>query len=89
MAKSFRPQFIYKNKELLHDYNNGFRKTPYISVSFPTYRELKRKIGEYLKDSIDDIIVVCRHRRGEWGEWFEHWTLNSNNKPIIIKSGWN
>jgi hypothetical protein len=41
-----------------------------------------------LEDSIDEYVSVYRSKRGEWGEWFEHWQLDSNGKPVIIKQGW-
>jgi hypothetical protein len=34
-----------------------------------------------------DYVTVCRSRRGEWGEWFEHWKLD-DEKLSIIKYGW-
>ena len=42
---------------------------------------------DYIKDSINNKVNVYRHRRGEWGEWFEHWEI-SNGKPVIVKEGW-
>jgi hypothetical protein len=35
----------------------------------------------------DRPVFVVRSRRGEWGEWFEHWEL-INGKPTIVKKGW-
>ena len=55
--------------------------------NFKTYRELKKNMGLLIKDSYNGIVCVYRERRGEWGEWFEHWAIR-NNKPTIIKEGW-
>lgn len=52
-----------------------------------TYREAKKKIPEALKQSITGQIEIYRSKRGQWGEWFEHWKL-VNGKPKIIKEGW-
>jgi len=41
-----------------------------------------------LNESKNRIVMVSRSRRGEWGEWFEYWSFNTENKPIIIKQGW-
>jgi len=40
-----------------------------------------------IKNSYNGVVNVYRERRGEWGEWFEHWSL-INGKPTIIKEGW-
>jgi hypothetical protein len=77
MAK-FKPGFWYKTRE---------SKTNW--VSFNTYAELKRNLKGYLEQTTESHIAVFRSRRGEWGEWFEHWELCSNGKPRIIKEGWN
>jgi hypothetical protein len=55
--------------------------------SFPTYRELKKVIKEYIENDVDDEIHVFRRKRGEWGEWFEIWQM-SDGKPKIVKEGW-
>lgn len=34
-----------------------------------------------------EYVTVLRSRRGEWGEWFEHWKLDNENISIINK-GW-
>jgi hypothetical protein len=54
---------------------------------FSSYRELKKNIISLIKMSYDNDITVFRERRGEWGEWFEHWSL-IDGKPMIIKAGW-
>ena len=55
---------------------------------FKTYRELKKHIKKMCNENIDvDGVAVYRTRRGQWGEWFEHWDLDSNGKPYIKKEG--
>lgn len=88
---NFKPQVTYTTNESLRDYRNGMRKHSYKVLSYKTYRELVKDIKNVLAVSIDedDYVSVCRSKRGEWGEWFEHWQLASNGKPRIIKQGWN
>jgi len=77
MARMRKPGFYFEEK--------GYHNQDWIS--FKTYRELKKQLKYHLENSREDIITVFRSRRGEWGEWFEKWTL-SNNKPVIIEKGW-
>lgn len=88
MAKAWRPFFYYVTEESRRDYRYNFAKSENIYKSFPTYRILRREIKKYLEESIDDTITVFRTRRGEWGEFYEHWQLH-RGKPVIIKKGWN
>jgi len=53
-----------------------------------TYRELKKAIKRCIEDGDEDMVYVYRSRRGQWGEWFEHWKLDDDGKPGIIKEGW-
>ena len=53
-----------------------------------TYAEVKRRMKEFLNESVTSKVTVSRSRRGEWGEWFEHWEFNAEKKPIIKKQGW-
>lgn len=73
----FKPGFWYKKRHSKSEW-----------VSFNTYAELKTNLKEYLQENEEPYISVFRSRRGEWGEWFEHWELGSNGKPKIIKEGW-
>jgi hypothetical protein len=57
------------------------------TTSFSTYRELLSNMKLLLKRSIDNSVFVSRSKRGEWGEWFEYWSM-SNGKPGITKQGW-
>jgi len=85
---NFKPEFTYTTEESQRDYRNGRRKYPNKTQRFSTYRELKKELLEVLKVCIDEYVCVSRSKRGEWGEWFENWQLNSQGKPVIIKEGW-
>lgn len=54
---------------------------------FPTYSQLKKKLKELIELSPEKEVFVSRSRRGEWGEWFEYWSL-SKGKPVITRQGW-
>ena len=56
-------------------------------VEFPTYQELKKQMKSMIEQNDGEDVHVSRSRRGEWGEWFEIWTLR-HDKPVILKSGW-
>jgi hypothetical protein len=58
-----------------------------LGYTYPTYRILLTKIKQHLAESHVNEVRVYRSRRGEWGEWFEYWSL-VNGKPKIIKQGW-
>jgi hypothetical protein len=67
------------------------------TTSFSTYRELKRNMKllldrciqeQRLNDDMNAEVMVSRSKRGEWGEWFEHWGYNAERKPVINKQGW-
>ena len=88
MAKAWRPFFYYVTDESRRQYRNGWRKSGQIYKDFPTYTQLKREIKTYLEENITENITVFRTRRGEWGEWFEHWKLQGG-KAVITKKGWN
>lgn len=76
MARTFRPSVYYRNE-----------KGENISLSLPTYAEVKKRMNAFMKDSFDECVSVYRHRRGEWGEWFEHWQ-KQGKKNVIVKQGW-
>lgn len=86
---NFKPQVTYTTKDSLREYRNNQIKSMYIVEQFKTYRELKKALTEILEKSNDVYVSVVRSRKNEWGEWFEHWQLDSKRKPIIIKQGWN
>jgi hypothetical protein len=76
MARAFRPSVYYRNE-----------RGENISLSLPTYAEVKKRMNAFMKDSFDECVNVYRHRRGEWGEWFEHWQ-KQGKKNVIVKQGW-
>jgi hypothetical protein len=88
---NFKPQVTYMTSSSLHDYEvRRLRvKSPYTTKRFKTYTELKKALKDYiLSDHIgNDKVFVVRSRRGEWGEWFEHWDI-VDGKAKIIKKGW-
>ena len=55
--------------------------------SYDTYRQLKKDLWNAIKLSRDNEVTVSRSRRGEWGEWFEKWSI-IQGKPKITKQGW-
>ena len=75
----WRPGFYYDYDE------HGCRLDKCRYVRFATYRELKKKLPEFLKHQSE--IQVSRSKRGKWGEFYENWIL-SNGKPKIVKQGW-
>jgi hypothetical protein len=83
----FKPQASFATDESIRDYRNGYRKSREITNVYPTYDKLRRGMKAMLNASIDEMVYVSRSRRGEWGEWFEYWSL-VNGKPKIIKQGW-
>lgn len=88
---NFKPQVIYMTRESLHDFTveRYAITSPYCRKSFKTYAELKKALKDYILDNHigDDYVSVHRSRRGEWGEWYEHWA-KVNGKPTIVKQGW-
>lgn len=57
-------------------------------IEYPTYSELKKHLLSAIRESDNEEITVFRQRRGEWGEWYEVWRIQSR-KPVIYKQGWN
>lgn len=85
---SFKPQITIITEETRREYTNSYgKKNPYQTVRYKTYRELKKNIKKHLEDNLESTVSVSRSKRGEWGEFFEIWTLH-NGKPEIVKSGW-
>ena len=84
---NFKPQVRYVTNDSKRNYYNGIGNSMCIFETFKTYRELRGKLVDILKNNIDDYVSVSRSKRGEWGEYYEHWIL-SNGKPKIIKQGW-
>ena len=87
MARAFRPQVIVN---VPRDYNGEFDNSVsngHIQRQFATYSEVKKRMRDLLAISKNNEVSVYRHRRGEWGEWFEKWAM-INGKPTIFKQGW-
>lgn len=57
-------------------------------VEFDTYVQLKKELAKYIKESVEDHVTVYREKRGQWGEWFEYWYIDDNDKPYKGKEGW-
>lgn len=85
---NFKPQITVITEETRRDaaYSYG-KKSPYKSIQYKTYKELKKNIKKHLEENIEDTVSVLRSRRGEWGEFYEIWTL-LDGKPVIVRSGW-
>jgi hypothetical protein len=84
---NFKPQVSFATEDSIRQYYNNQRKSRNNVNVYPTYAKLKASIGAVLRASHDECAFVVRSRRGEWGEWFEHWQL-VNGKPTIVKEGW-
>lgn len=83
-----KPGFWVTTEETRRNFRNGNSKHETAYIYADTYRKLKQLLKEYLPLSLDGEITICRERRGNWGEWYEKWQM-VNNKPKIIKQGWN
>lgn len=77
---SFKPYAIINITETTSEIRGHYRQ-------FKTYQELKKNLGDLLKESNDNEVHVLRSRRGQWGEWNEKWKL-VNNKPTKYWEGW-
>ena len=78
---------LYTTNNSIDDYYQRRRNSMYVRETYKTYRELKKNLHRVLAETNEPYISVYRSRRGEWGEWFEHWAL-INGKPKIITQGW-
>jgi hypothetical protein len=86
---NFRPSVFIITRETQYEARDSYgKKNAHRSVSYDTYRELKKNLKRHLQENLEDTISVSRSRRGEWGEWFEHWML-IDGKPKKVKEGWN
>ena len=88
----FKPQVTFMTDESWRDYRNQYGnkiKSPNITKVYDTYSELKKNIKQHIEANVSsEPVFVVRSRKGQWGEWFEHWTLSDNGKPMIEKEGW-
>lgn len=90
MAGLFKPEVTIITSETQRAYWNDYNprpKSPYKTIQYPTYRELKQNIKRHLIENTEPTISVSRSRRGKWGEWFEKWKM-VNGKPKIVDQGW-
>ena len=67
--------------------NSKVGKSAFVSVEYPTYKELIKNILKHLEENLEPTVFVIRSRRGQWGEWFENWHLEGGI-PKIINNGW-
>ncbi len=58
-----------------------------ISITINTYGEVKKRMNNFMMDSADQYIRIYRQRKGQWGEWFEHWA-KVDGRNVIVKQGW-
>lgn len=84
---NFKPEVRVITQETNRDYHNRQGKSAFVSIQYPTYKELKKNIKKHLEENLEPMVFVNRSRRGKWGEWFENWML-VGGKPQIIKQGW-
>lgn len=86
MSIRWKPGCTIANPNYTGVYYSKQPKT--IWKEFDTYRELKKKLPELIKQDDDpEGLFVIRSKRGEWGEWFERWKM-IDGKPQIVKQGW-
>lgn len=84
---NFKPSLFYRSNKSIREAQYNSSKTPYVTKSFKTYRELKKNLKEALLESFNNEVNISRSRRGEWGEWYETWSL-VNNRPKLINATW-
>ena len=87
MAKAFRPSVMVSVPRNYYGEFEDSVSNGHIQRQFPTYSEVKKRMKYLLEVSDNNEVSVYRHRRGEWGEWFEKWAM-INGRPTIIKEGW-
>ncbi len=79
---------IFINTPLTFKYVNGRTiGVDHFSKEFNTYKEVKKALRDLLRMSDDGQVIVYRKKRGEFGEWFEHWRF-VDGKPEIVKGDW-
>ena len=79
MARMTRPGFWT-------DENHRHREAKWITR--PTFRQLKKEMPALMEEYDMEEVTVFRSRRGEWGEWFTKYTLNSKGRLVEGKKGW-
>ena len=78
---------LYTTNDSIDDYYQRRRNSMYVRETYKTYRELKKNLHRVLAVTNEPYVSVYRSRRGEWGEWFEHWS-KIGTKCEITKQGW-
>ena len=84
---NFKPEIRVITEETKRDYYNRQGKSAFVSIQYPTYRELLKNLRKHLEENLEPTVSVLRSRRGEWGEYYEHWMLGGG-KPVKVKEGW-
>jgi len=85
---NFKPQVTVITKETVRESRNSYgKKSQYQTIRYKNYRELKKNLKKHIEENIELPVYVIRSKRGQWGEYFEHWQM-SNGKPVIVKEGW-
>lgn len=87
MARAFRPSVMVSVPRNYYGEFEDNISNGHIQKQFGTYAEVKKRMKDLLKISDNNEVSVYRHRRGEWGEYYEKWSL-VNGKPRIFKNGW-
>ena len=57
------------------------------TITYPSYAELRKWIAAHVSESDEGEVTVTRSRRGQWGEWFEKWTLK-RGRSVKTREGW-
>ena len=79
MAKMSRPGFWT-------DENHRHPDSKWIER--PTFRQLKKDLPALMKEYGMDEATVFRSRRGEFGEWFQKFSLTTKGKLYTFNQGW-
>jgi len=87
MARAFRPSVMVSVPRNYYGEFDSSVSNGHIQRQFPTYAEVKKRMKDLLEISDNNEVSVYRHKRGEWGEYFEKWS-SINGKPTITKQGW-
>lgn len=59
-----------------------------VHYEYSNYKILRRDLVNRLVASQEGELTVLRSRRGQVGEWFEKWRLNSKCKAELVEEGW-
>jgi len=81
------PTLYNQTEKSQHEWRNSRSKSPDACLVYQRYSDLKKDLPKHLSEAVDNKVQVYRKRRGQWGEWFEHWALD-NGTPYIENEGW-